>query len=33
MVIARVQPGRQAELASALEALFAEAGEPPGRIP
>jgi hypothetical protein len=27
MVIARVQPGRQTELASTLEALFAEAGE------
>lgn len=29
MVMARVQPGRQAELASALERLFAEAGESP----
>ena len=27
MVLARVQPGRQAELASALEGLFAQAGE------
>ena len=29
MVMARVQPGRRAELASALEGLFAEAGESP----
>ena len=29
MVMARVQPGRRAELASALEALFAAAGESP----
>ncbi len=29
MVMARVQPGRQAELASALEGLFAAAGESP----
>jgi hypothetical protein len=29
MVMARVQPGRRAELASALEGLFAEAGEAP----
>jgi ferric-dicitrate binding protein FerR (iron transport regulator) len=29
MVIARVQPGRRAELASALEGLFADAGESP----
>jgi FecR-like protein len=29
MVLARVQPGRRAELASALEGLFAEAGESP----
>jgi ferric-dicitrate binding protein FerR (iron transport regulator) len=28
MVMARVQPGRRAELAGALESLFAEAGEP-----
>ena len=29
MVMARVQPGKRAELANALEGLFAEAGEPP----
>ena len=29
MVMARVQPGKRAELASALEGLFAEAGESP----
>ena len=29
MVMARVQPGKRAELASALEGLFAEAGEAP----
>ena len=28
MVMARVQPGKRAELASALEGLFAGAGEP-----
>lgn len=30
MVMARVKPGKRAELASALERLFAEAGEAPG---
>ncbi len=30
MVMARVKPGKRAELASALEGLFAEAGEAPG---
>jgi hypothetical protein len=30
MVMARVQPGRRAEVASALERIFAEAGESPG---
>jgi hypothetical protein len=30
MVMAKVQPGRRAELTSALERLFAEAGEAPG---
>jgi hypothetical protein len=30
MVMARVKPGKRAELASALEKLFAEAGEAPG---
>ena len=30
MVMARVKPGKQAELSSALEKLFAEAGEAPG---
>ena len=30
MVMARMQPGRQAELASTLDALFAESGEAPG---
>ena len=29
MVMARVQPGKRAELASALEGLFAAAGESP----
>jgi len=30
IVMARVQPGKRAELATALEALFADAGEAPG---